>query len=267
MMYLLLKSTVMKLRILSDLHLEADRSYRPNVMENEKSQTLILAGDICELQRTSILNPFVEEMAERFGNIIYVPGNHEYYSGHIPHSLQKAKERYSGLSNVNILSDEFVDIDGVRVVGSTLWTDFNKNDPLAMFHAGFSMNDYRKIRVSNYRKIKPIETVGMHAKSVIFLHEALSAATGKKIVVTHHGPSWKSIHPSYAGDSLNPAYVSDLSELIYQTVPDLWFHGHVHNSFDYMVYDTRVICNPKGYSSIRMGAENKLFDSELMLEI
>lgn len=257
----------MELRKISDIHLESNRGFRPKEMEGESAQVLILAGDICEFQKTTILDPFIEEMSHRFKKTIYVPGNHEYYGGHIPNSLNKARERYSKFSNVHILDDEYIDIDDVRFIGATLWTDMNRNNPLAMFEAGQYMNDYKKIRVSNYRKIKPIETVGMHAKSIMFIKNSLENSTFKNVVVTHHAPSWLSIDERYRGDSLNPAYVSDQSELIYQHSPELWFHGHVHSTFDYMLYDTRVICNPKGYSSHSMGAENPAFDCARIIRI
>jgi len=27
----------------------------------------------------------------------------------------------------------------------------------------------------------------------------------------------------------------------------LWTHGHMHNASDYMIGETRVVCNPRGY--------------------
>jgi len=32
------------------------------------------------------------------------------------------------------------------------------------------------------------------------------------------------------------------------SLTDLWIHGHVHNSFDYMVGSTRVVVNPGSYA-------------------
>jgi hypothetical protein len=28
----------------------------------------------------------------------------------------------------------------------------------------------------------------------------------------------------------------------------LWVHGHTHDSFDYTIKGTRVVCNPRGYA-------------------
>lgn len=41
-----------------------------------------------------------------------------------------------------------------------------------------------------------------------------------------------------------------------------WFFGHTHDSFDYKVSETRVICNPKGY-----GSENKDFNPNLIIHL
>jgi predicted phosphodiesterase len=46
----------------------------------------------------------------------------------------------------------------------------------------------------------------------------------------------------------------------------LWIHGHTHDSFDYRLDGTRVVCNPRGYA--KDGAnENPLFDAGFMIEI
>lgn len=78
-------------------------------------------------------------------------------------------------------------------------------------------------------------------------------------MVTHHGVHPRSVHPKYESpsgrllgpdaDLLNAAYVSDLSELVEQA--DFWFHGHVHDSFDYRVGKCRVVTNPAGYARDR----------------
>ena len=46
----------------------------------------------------------------------------------------------------------------------------------------------------------------------------------------------------------------------------LWIHGHTHDSFDYRLNGTRVVCNPRGYA--KDGAnENPLFDAGFVIEI
>jgi Icc-related predicted phosphoesterase len=82
------------------------------------------------------------------------------------------------------------------------------------------------------------------------------------VVVTHHAPHPLSVHPRYAGSALNASFASDLSEMMELWQPELWVHGHVHDTFDYVVRNTRVVCNPRGY-----GTENPAFDPALVVEI
>lgn len=51
---------------------------------------------------------------------------------------------------------------------------------------------------------------------------------------------------AYKDDDGNPAYASDLEPILLSRKPDLWVHGHVHNSNDYRIGTTRVVSNPKG---------------------
>ena len=75
----------------------------------------------------------------------------------------------------------------------------------------------------------------------------------------------QSIDKSRYGDvPLNFCYYTELTEFILDRAPALWLHGHVHSSFDYMIGDTRVVCNPRGY----VGNEvNPNFDPELVVEV
>ena len=43
-------------------------------------------------------------------------------------------------------------------------------------------------------------------------------------------------------------------------------HGHTHDSFDYVVRGTRVVCNPRGYAKDGVN-ENPAFDPEFVVEI
>jgi Icc-related predicted phosphoesterase len=87
---------------------------------------------------------------------------------------------------------------------------------------------------------------------------------GKTVVVTHHAPSSQSVHPRYARDLLTPAFASNLENLVEGDRVALWIHGHMHESFDYEIYGTRVVCNPRGYAP---KALNEDFDQIYTIEI
>ena len=55
---------------------------------------------------------------------------------------------------------------------------------------------------------------------------------------------------------MNGAYSSDLSEFIMDHPQiKLWTHGHTHDKFDYLVGNTRVVCNPRGYVGYEVNTE------------
>jgi Icc-related predicted phosphoesterase len=86
------------------------------------------------------------------------------------------------------------------------------------------------------------------------------------VVVTHHAPSRSSIHPRFAGSLLNACFVSDLEALADGDKVRLWVHGHTHDSFDYQLNGTRVVCNPRGYARDGVN-ENARFDPDFCVEI
>jgi len=59
------------------------------------------------------------------------------------------------------------------------------------------------------------------------------------------------------------AFASNMEDLIFETGPDLWVHGHIHDSSDYRIGKTRVICNPRGYAH----EPNPDFDADLVVEM
>lgn len=111
------------------------------------------------------------------------------------------------------------------------------------------MTDYKKIRVSpTYRKLRSIDTAGIHHKSVNWLKDEVEKNQNEKLViVTHHAPSKRSIPEHYKEDILNAAYASNLDEFVADSGANLWIHGHLHAQKDYVIGNTRVICNPRGY--------------------
>src|SRR5688572_2867209 len=105
----------MKLHILSDLHLE----FGPFDMPAVDADVLILAGDI-NLGPAG-LNEYAG-LARR-KRILYVAGNHEYYRHTFP-GLNEVLSDVALESGIAFLDNRAVEIDGVRFLGCTLWTDF-----------------------------------------------------------------------------------------------------------------------------------------------
>ena len=150
----------MRLYLLSDLYLEFGLWGPPRV---EDVDVAVLAGD------TDVKGRGVAWAMDNFGPIpvIYVMGNHEYYGEALPRHLEKLRERCRG-TNVHLLENEAVEIQGVAFLGATLWTDFelSGNRPMAEVTAMSDMNDFRLIRISgSYRRLTPQYVRGLHHAS------------------------------------------------------------------------------------------------------
>ncbi|MDR2918565.1 MAG: metallophosphoesterase [Tannerella sp.] len=248
----------MKIQIISDLHNEFGTSN----LKFENIDMLIVAGDL-DLGIKGIT--WLKEITENIP-IIYVLGNHEYYKGSYPKTLNKIKSASLG-TNIHVLENESVVINNITFHGATLWTDFELfgNPQVYGSICQAKMNDYRLIRLEpTYSKLRSIDTYQMHKKSLNWLENSLSRSdTPINVVITHHAPSMKSIPDEFKEDMLSSAYASDLEPIILKRKPDFWIHGHIHTPIDYKIGSTRVICNPHGYIHEKYNGYN----TKLIIEI
>ena len=250
-------STAMKLHILSDLHTEFADFTPPNI----DADIVVLAGDI------GVGRQGLDWAAREFADkpVVYVPGNHEYY-GHdltLIDELQSAAPR-----NIHVLNDDTLMLGGIRFLACTLWTDFKlhgENEAwFARQRARRSLMDFEAIRNGRSR-FTPEDSVALHETSRAWLQSELRKAfEGPTVVVTHHLPAALSVAEQFANDPLNPAFASRLEDLIEEHRPDLWIHGHTHVPCDYTLFDTRIVCNPRGYPGESSGVT---FRDDLLVTI
>jgi Icc-related predicted phosphoesterase len=197
-------------------------------------------------------------------------GNHEYYYGIIPELTDTLKKK-AEVTNIHILENEELIINDIVFLGCTLWTDFDLygNIKRATDYSKSMMNDYRLIRVMpGYRRLDTSDVIDFHNESFKWLSEKVEEYKGKKIVVvTHNGPSIKSCLLKYKNDPLTASFVSNLEGFIKRSNISLWVHGHTHNSADYMIGNTRIICNPRGYCRDFDNNENFEFKYDFVVEI
>lgn len=196
---------LMRIQIISDLHQE----FGISDLNFQNADLVILAGD------TNLGTKGIEWVKKYIPNIpvIYILGNHEYYKGSYPNTLHRIREASRG-SNVFVLENNRIEIDGIRFHGATLWTDFSLfGNPVEYgIICQTKMNDYKQIRLSpSYSKLRTIDTYKIHQFSKLWLQESLEESQGSKnIVITHHAPSIKSVPESYKNDPVTSAYASDL---------------------------------------------------------
>lgn len=253
----------MKISVVSDLHLECGYQELPG------GEVLLLVGDIAEsrtlkrefhstksVDRKPGIFPcsdFFEYECAKYEKVFMVMGNHEHYYGRFYNTYLDILSILP--DNVTLLEDQYEEYNGVIFLGSTLWTDCNKLDPITINQLKYSMNDYRCVTMHDeaknvYHKLTPEYTANVHYKTKEFFKTVLDEHQNKPVVVmTHHAPSTASIHEKYKHDYyMNGGYASEMSDMILDN-PQIkyWFHGHMHDPVDYMVGSTRVMSNPRGY--------------------
>lgn len=260
----------MRLRLASDIHTEFLDRYIDDMdkmaldilprLDSDDQTVLILAGDIGSMHKPEVLVAFIDQVAPRFRQVLYIPGNHEYYGARMEVMWEDLDAMLCAHDNLIFMENGAHGIDGHNFHMSTLWTDFNGEDAATMLEAQSRMNDYRHIWCGN-RVAKPGDMLERHRSTMRDWNDEVREGD---IIVSHHLPSFQSVPPEYKNQKrINGAYASDLEEFILSKKPALWVHGHTHNSFDYMIGDTRVVCNPRGYE----GGLNKEYNPVLVIDI
>ncbi len=226
-----------------------------------------MAGDILvdkdlyhdEVNKSDRFHSFFKEVCKEFPHVIYICGNHEHYHGDITKTYNNLYDKFKYLPNLHIMDNSVFNFGNVVFFGGTLWTDMNKNDPITLFDIKKYMNDFQIIEnssnmINGYKpsKFTPEDSVKLHYDFLEKLKKVLENNEYNKVVVVgHHAPSIQSIHEVYKEFRItNGAYFSDLDDFIFNNPKiKVWIHGHTHHNFDYMIGETRIVCNPRGYAS------------------
>jgi len=262
----------MKIALFSDLHNECDVPWTPPDSALT-ADLVILAGDIgCHTHG-------LEWAARSFIHqpIVYVSGNHEYYSAHLG-LLDEMRKKADALQ-IHFLERNAVEIDGVRILGCTLWSNFTlygacANQALAMTAARESINDYWLIYARGAQQLEPRDTANIHRQSAFWLDKELSKPySGKTVVVSHFAPHRGCIAPQHEGNELTPYFVSDMAWLMEKHPIDVWCHGHTHTNTDFIAEGgCRVISNQLGYPGERNRTRGGItfetgFRNDLLIEV
>jgi predicted phosphodiesterase len=255
--------TPTRLHILSDLHLGNAPFEHPAA----DADIVILAGDISRpAQALTWARQFEQP-------VLYVAGNHEFYGSSIGATLNALRAGTAGTS-IHFLEQGSCVINGIRFLGTSLWTDFNLFDApdareQAIEQAVALIRDFSMIRSEDPAQgpLQPGEMEDLYARSKRWLAGELDKPfDGPTVVVTHHAPSTRSIHPRFNDSLLNTCFVSDCEHLMGGDRVRLWIHGHTHDCFDYTVNGTRVVCNPRGYV-LHGTPENPGFDPRRVITV
>lgn len=271
---------MLKIGCCSDLHTEFGDYFKHS--PEDGGDVLILAGDITtawalashrtdaegrsQRKNFSKLN---KELLSNFNKVYMVLGNHEHYHSIFRKTKASLQKSFNDLNiNIHILDNDKDVIDDVLFVGTTLWADFEKGNPVSMANCEFGLNDFRIIGMLdvedlNYfnrhksRAINAEFILQEHINSVKYLELIFSQNKNEKtVVITHHGPTYKSLHREHVGNGLDGIYASDLSQTILDN-PQIkyWVSGHTHFPQKYTVGETVCLSNPRGYRGERSHKE------------
>lgn len=237
----------MRCQIFSDIHAEG---YTNNVdllweVVTPSAPIAIVAGDIDTRNYEATCN----NIAKKFEHVIVLLGNHEFYHRDIGWRPNKS----ALADNVHFLDRSTVEIDGVTFVGATLWSDFRNSDWYVINAAKDLINDFHVISNSEAgAKFHPNHAVELFNKDYGYLKQVIENNRGKKLcVITHFMPSFECINPYWKkhGGLANHYFSANCDSLINICEPGtVWVSGHTHSPYDFMLGDTRMVCNPLGYA-------------------
>lgn len=258
--------TDIRLAILSDLHLDVRR----RLAEKSGADPDQAIAAISHATRTAAAGADVVVLAGDIANgvrgldwaaatfpglpVVYVTGNHEFYN-HDHAALISAFRATAAASGIRFLDGDgcILDVRGraLRLLGCTAWTDYQLYGPevaaTTRQRAVDLMYDHKRIRFGD-GLFRPEDAAGLHAAAIGWLDAELARPhDGPTVVITHHAPAPQSVAPRFQGDSLSPAFASDLTALMARHAPPLWIHGHTHHNVDYRVGETRVVSHQWGY--------------------
>jgi hypothetical protein len=217
---------------------------------------LALLGDVCEVRQIRKMLPVFKRMSERWEKVFYVLGNHEYYQGCLDTTVDYIREEMKPFRNIHVLSNDAISIDEVTFIGTTLWSDMDRNNPMTKEACKVGISDYYFIFPTlkdlsfRSRAIRPDDTVRLFNINTSYIDQMLRLFNETKtiVILTHHAPSYQSIMPRFKTSPLTGAFASNLEHIMVDNDQiKLWAHGHCHSDFDYNVEQCRVVCHPKGY--------------------
>jgi hypothetical protein len=281
----------MKIRVLSDTHIGHEFNRWDDVPRVDCDVTVVI-GDV-----NNAMTSGLGWVAEKFAGapIIYVAGNHCFYRGPTGSGEENTfyqdqmtrGRRMAEHLGITMLENETVVIDGFRFIGATMWTDFtvlplgwSQRDAMSQSQKGWTEqgrhwdrdyhNDFREIRFGgpgSKNRFTPAQSLALHRESRAYFERELAMPfDGETVAVTHTAPSRQSLPPgSHAHDWLYAASLEHL--MIGENAPTLWLHGHIHANRDYMIGNTRVVANPRGYADGPRKRENPDFDPTLVIEL
>lgn len=249
------KKTHVNVYPLSDLHVDV-ASFSVDWLNGDSNGILLLAGDL----HTSPLNDYdtfstwhvidtLHAICEKYGDVVYVPGNHEYYGQDIVTYDDQLRRKFKGIKNLHIPDSygggTLFNIRGINIFAATTWFDgYSLHQPMTVTHDRWlRFSDYNNIRHGR-RRVTLDQIRDIHNRTI---KRCIDITPPGSVIVAHHAPTNNSVPNEYKTHSSTPFFATERSDIIDVVKPRLYVHGHVHDFKNYVVAPTQVICNPRGY--------------------
>eukprot|EP01111_Echinosteliopsis_oligospora_P015481 TRINITY_DN613_c0_g1_i1.p1 TRINITY_DN613_c0_g1~~TRINITY_DN613_c0_g1_i1.p1 ORF type:complete len:266 (-),score=58.61 TRINITY_DN613_c0_g1_i1:70-867(-) len=259
-----------KFQIISDIHIEF-----PNVMKtlseealyHPRAPYLALLGDIGYPHQPNY-RELLLQMANLYKKVFVIAGNHEFYKTEYYATKKGIQNICDEHPNLIFMDKASVLVDGIRIIGATLWTYISEEDAGACSRG---INDYHLIRVADsdgrIQKLTVPQSVEWFQEDLAYIKAEVEKAKNnneKVVVFTHHAPSRKGTSdPQFDGSQMNAAFATNLEYLLGSPIC-LWAFGHTHYSSDQIINGTRVASNQVGYL---MMAEKSNFEPGKVFEV
>ncbi|KAF2760783.1 ser/Thr protein phosphatase superfamily [Pseudovirgaria hyperparasitica] len=247
---------MVKIQILSDLHLEAPAAY--DVFEiTPTAEYLALLGDIGYIKDASLIT-FLRKHLAKFKITFYVLGNHEPYHS----SYATCKQHLLALQTETAQQEstgKFVLLDQTRydlsptvsILGCTLFSNITAAQK---DYVSFGLNDF--YHIADWT----VEThVQRHESELRWLNAETQRIMGepgrdrKIIIMTHYSPTVdaRAIDPKHKSSNISSGFMTDLSsEACFSSERvAVWAFGHTHFNcdFEHEAHHTRFVTNQRGY--------------------
>lgn len=273
-------SSFVKLNYTNDGSHKLLEQFIDETLQLQPADILVLAGDISHyLSQTKVLLECIVSK-KLFKKIFVVSGNHEMYlipcseDSLFKKSIQKIdvmKNICSAIDTVEFLDGNIIEVDGVKIAGAAMFYDFSygfKQFGLTKLQMLLKWRD--SLNDANYIKGNDIipelvdsraSMVGAWGRIKTYSFDPLKYFESEKeklekiidkcdIFISHVGPV---VSPTLRTEYQTPItgcfYFDGEKYLLEEKAPKLFIFGHTHDTCDFKVHNTTLLCNPLGYKS------------------
>ena len=268
------------IQLVSDIHLEFPTTYEKMKQIRKKSSIIALLGDIGYPKHNSY-KQFIKDMSLLFEFVIIIAGNHEYFTEEYYSVNDKIENIANQYDNVYFLNNQRLDLpnnilgDDIRILGTTLWTNYPDKNVTRLYSArisefkvidisdGYSKNKKNskkndkndKNDDADKRLLTSVDLNKLYENNIKWLKQELKRAKSDKkrvIILTHHAPTdYLCVDPDLKQEISNKEnrklqtyymqFVTNYSncESLFQEPLIGWFFGHTHHNCDFYIKCTK----------------------------